>query len=271
MSNSLRPHGLNSPWNPLGQNTGVGGLFLHQRNFPTQGLNPGVLHCRQIPYQLSYKGSPRILEWVAYPFSRRSSQPRNQTWVSCVVGRFFTNWAIREALSKLKGSPKNSPIWASMVVQWLRLHAPNAGGLGSVPGQGTRSHMPHLRPSAVKKKKKVPFNVGEGGGGGTNIEGWGDRVSSKWQVLQTRFHHLQLRFHVVYLVQILALYTNRLSCKVQTTLFWQSDMALKLGWRLLYTAKLFKWQMKAGSWNYGDMELLHKSSLVLQGVEGREP
>ncbi|TEA36880.1 hypothetical protein DBR06_SOUSAS32310013, partial [Sousa chinensis] len=33
----------------------------------------------------------------------------------------------------------------SLVVQWLRLHAPNAGGLGSIPGQGTRSHMSQLR------------------------------------------------------------------------------------------------------------------------------
>ena len=33
----------------------------------------------------------------------------------------------------------------SLVVQWLRLHAPNAGGLGSIPGQGTRSYMPQLR------------------------------------------------------------------------------------------------------------------------------
>ena len=48
---------------------------------PTQGLNPGLLHCRQILYQLSYKGSPRALEWVAYPFSRGSSWSRNQTWV----------------------------------------------------------------------------------------------------------------------------------------------------------------------------------------------
>ena len=51
----------------------------------------------QILYQLSHKRSPRILEWVAYPFSSRSSQPRNQTGVSCIAGRFFTNWAIREA------------------------------------------------------------------------------------------------------------------------------------------------------------------------------
>ena len=48
-------------------------------------------------YQLSHQGSPRILEWVAYPFFSRSSQPRNQTGVSCVAGGFFTNWAIREA------------------------------------------------------------------------------------------------------------------------------------------------------------------------------
>ena len=44
---------------------------------PTQGSNPGLPHCRQILYQLSHKESPRILEWVAYPFSSRSSQPRD--------------------------------------------------------------------------------------------------------------------------------------------------------------------------------------------------
>ena len=41
----------------------------------------------------------------------------------------------------------------SLVVQWLRLHAPNAGPLGSIPGQGTRSHMLQLRPGTAKKKK----------------------------------------------------------------------------------------------------------------------
>ena len=39
----------------------------------------------------------RILEWVDYSFSSGSSQPRNQTWVFCIAGWFFTNWAIREA------------------------------------------------------------------------------------------------------------------------------------------------------------------------------
>ena len=43
------------------------------------------------------KGSPRILEWVAYPSSSGSSWPRNWTRVPCIAGGFFTNWAIREA------------------------------------------------------------------------------------------------------------------------------------------------------------------------------
>ena len=73
VSESLRPHGLHSPWNSPGQNTGVGSLSLLQGIFPTQGSNSGLLHGGQILYQLSHQGSPRILEWVAYPFSRRSS------------------------------------------------------------------------------------------------------------------------------------------------------------------------------------------------------
>ena len=53
------PMDLNSPWNPPGQNTGVGSCSLLQGIFPIQGWNPGLLHCRQILYQLSHKGSPR--------------------------------------------------------------------------------------------------------------------------------------------------------------------------------------------------------------------
>ena len=59
LSNSLQPQGLYSPWNSPGQNTGVGSLALLQGIFPIQGSNPGLLHCRQILYQLSHKGSPK--------------------------------------------------------------------------------------------------------------------------------------------------------------------------------------------------------------------
>ena len=88
-----------SPWNSLAQITGVGILSLLQGIVPRQGLNPGLPHCSYILCQLTYKGSPRILEWVAYPFSRRSSWPRNWTEVSCIAVGFFTTWAVREAQS----------------------------------------------------------------------------------------------------------------------------------------------------------------------------
>ena len=97
VSDSLWPHGLHSPWNSQGQNTGVGSLSLLQGIFPTQGSNPDLPQCRWVLYHLSHKGSPIILEWVAYLFSSGSSQPRNWTRVSCIAGGFFTNWAIREA------------------------------------------------------------------------------------------------------------------------------------------------------------------------------
>ena len=103
--------------------------FLHGI-FLTQGSNPYLLHCTQILYHLSHQGSPirwvkkvkvkvapscptlhdpmdymvhrilraRILEWVAWPFSKGPSQPRDQTQVSHIAGGFFTSWTIREAL-----------------------------------------------------------------------------------------------------------------------------------------------------------------------------
>ena len=77
------------PGNP--KNTGVHSLSLLQGIFPTQESNQGLLHCRWILYQLSYQGSPRTLEWVAYPFSRGSSRPRIRTRVSCILGGFCTS------------------------------------------------------------------------------------------------------------------------------------------------------------------------------------
>ena len=129
---SLQFHGLHSPWNSPGQNYGVGNLSLPQRIFPTQGSNPGHPHCGQILYQLSHKGSPRLLEWVAYPFSSGSSWPKNWTGISCIAGGFFTNWATREAPSYPRGAvrkyndvqdgysdPKGS-IWASSVLSMAK-------------------------------------------------------------------------------------------------------------------------------------------------------
>ena len=89
-----------TPWNSMefsSQNTRACSFSLLQGIFPTQGLNPGLPHCRWILYQLSHQGGPRILEWVAYPFSSGSSRPRTRTGVSWITDGFFTNWALREA------------------------------------------------------------------------------------------------------------------------------------------------------------------------------
>ena len=87
-------------WDSPGRNTGVGCHALLQGIFPTQASHPGLPHCRRILYQLGHQGSPRILVWVAYPFSSRYSWPRNQTGVYCIVDGFFTNWAIGKSISQ---------------------------------------------------------------------------------------------------------------------------------------------------------------------------
>ena len=88
-------------------------LLINQAN---GWLNPGLQHCRWILYQLSHHGCPRILEWVAYPFSRGSSQPRNQTRASCIAGGFFTSWAIREAQMSSPGKCK----WTITIFPYLK-------------------------------------------------------------------------------------------------------------------------------------------------------
>ena len=81
-----------------GKNTGVGYYAPLQGIVPTQGWNPSLPHCSWILYCLSHQGSPRILEWAAYPFSRGSSQPSNWTRVSSIAGGFVTSWATKEDL-----------------------------------------------------------------------------------------------------------------------------------------------------------------------------
>ena len=111
VSDSLRPHGLYSPWNSSGKNTGVGSLSFLQGIFPTQVSNPGLPYCRQILYQLSYKVSP----------------------VKVKVAQLCPTLCVY-LQSERSGT--------SLVVQWLRVHTPKAWSPGLIPGQGTNSHMP---------------------------------------------------------------------------------------------------------------------------------
>ena len=63
--------------------------------------------CNPMDYIIHGILQARILKWVAVPFSRRSSQPRDRTQVSLIAGRFFTVWAIREAQKQ----PNYLPMW----------------------------------------------------------------------------------------------------------------------------------------------------------------
>ena len=112
VSDSLQNHGpqharLLCPWGVSRQECWSGLPCSPPGDLPNPEIEPGLLLCRLILYQLNHQGSPRIWKWVACPFSRGSSRPRNWTGVSCIAGRFFTSWAIREALC-IK--------WASQVV-----------------------------------------------------------------------------------------------------------------------------------------------------------
>ena len=93
VSDSLRPCGLYSPQNSPGQNTGVGSLSFLQGIFPTQGSNPGLLHCRWVLYQLSHKGSPwatweRLMlgdcKWYQIPGSEHLLINQMNAWFTCV-------------------------------------------------------------------------------------------------------------------------------------------------------------------------------------------
>ena len=75
----------------------MGGWSLLQDIFPTLWSNPSLPHCRLILYLLSHQRSPKILKWVAYPFSSASSWHRNGTGFFCIAGEFLTSWATRAA------------------------------------------------------------------------------------------------------------------------------------------------------------------------------
>ena len=112
MSDSLWSHGLYSPWNSPGQNTGIleslSCVWLFYNFMDCSLPDPSVHRILQAS----------ILEWVALPSSRGSSWPRDWTWGSCIAGRFFTDWAIWETLylslkEHLSKSRSNSHLWES--------------------------------------------------------------------------------------------------------------------------------------------------------------
>ena len=85
MSNSLGPHGLQParllcPWGFSRQEYWSGVPCPLPGDLSNPGLNPGLLYCRQIFHHLSHQGSPWVLEWVAYPFSREIFPTQESNW-----------------------------------------------------------------------------------------------------------------------------------------------------------------------------------------------
>ena len=82
--NVLRPHGLYSPWNSPGQNTGVGRLTLLQRIYSTKESNWDLLYCRWVFYQLSYKGSPGDRMKIVYCFMKIKTMA-SRSWKNKII------------------------------------------------------------------------------------------------------------------------------------------------------------------------------------------
>ena len=120
-------------------------------DLPDPGIELGLLHCRQILYQLSHKGNPRTLEWVAYPFASRSSWPRDWTRASCIAGILYQ---IPGFIKWKKG--KESEVAQSCLtlcdpMDWVHgtLHNTGVGSLSLLQGifltQGSKPGLAHCR------------------------------------------------------------------------------------------------------------------------------
>ena len=117
MSNSLQPHGLYNPWDSPGQNTRVGSYSLLQGIFSTQGLNPGLPHCRQMIYQLSHHGS---LHWA---FLTRASQ------VALVVENPPANAGDTRDMDFIPGSGRSPGEGSNNLLQYSYLENPMDRGV----------------------------------------------------------------------------------------------------------------------------------------------
>ena len=127
MSDSLRPHGLYSPWNSPGQNTGVGSCSFLREMFPSQGLNPGLPHRRWFFLPAEPPGKPRC------PTKKPDTKKLQKIFEKGSDGNqidFFRKLIWIQDVGR-----------SSLVAQWLGIRLPVQGNTSSVPSRG-RSHIP---------------------------------------------------------------------------------------------------------------------------------
>ena len=139
--------------------------------------------CNPMEYTVHGILQARILEWVAFPFSRGCSQPRDWTQVSCIAGGFFTSWATTEAQAYWSGQPIPSPV--DLPNPGIELGSP-ALQVGSLPtelwGKPLYKERYTLKYYGPKwKNQNGILNVCS-----TNIKGWREKKKNKTQKEQTQ-------------------------------------------------------------------------------------
>ena len=146
-----------------GKNIAGGCHALLQGIFPTQGSNPGLPHCRWILYHLSHQGSPGILEWAAYPFSKWMSWPRNWTSISSSTGRFLTSLPRKPhqrhytTAQKVTQCVRIGTHWGlNPSMSYLRAHAPYHHRGQSLFPISTGPTLPYSTVSLLRQK---PFRI----------------------------------------------------------------------------------------------------------------
>ena len=152
-----------TPWSPPGfsvhgdspgKNPGVGCHALFQGIFPTQGSNPGLPHCLRILYPLSHQGSPSVGKPLLSSDTRIQADCTWSSISSTMVKPAHMEGSVAEEAQGFL-TPYRPGGGTSLVVQQLRLCTPNAGGLGVIPGQGTRPHIPQLRARMQQRRFKI--------------------------------------------------------------------------------------------------------------------
>ena len=149
MSNSLLTHGLYSPWNSPGQDTGAGSLSLLQRLSPTQESNQDLPHCRQILYQLSHQGRQKmVLLLLLLENSKVLGTQEPGNWAKT---KFYIYYE-----SQYQGDR------GDLCLRTLSSRSPGPTTIGPKRGPVSRNSFPKAL-QMLLKEKGTPTNVGQAG------------------------------------------------------------------------------------------------------------
>ena len=109
--------------------------------------------CNPMDYRVHGILQTRILEWVAFPFSRESSQLRDWAQVSRIAGRFFISWAIREA--QLKKDP--SEHLKNLAYRWSHILSCKALQMSSISDKESRQQVRKTRTSSTLRYTSITW------------------------------------------------------------------------------------------------------------------